>query len=137
MKFCKLNGKYTYKKIHNWRIDWEEKSKSKFQFAVKQFLKPYWENYVCYEEMPLAGTRLSVDLVNLTKSIVVEAQGEQHGNYVKHFHRNRDGFIAQIERDERTERWCDLNGLTLVEVYPDDLPKLSEKWFLDNYDIIL
>ena len=136
MKFCKLNGKTVYKNISKYLIKWDGESKSKLQFSVKQFLKPFWSRCVCYEEMPLAGTKLSLDIVNLTKGIAVEVHGDQHKDYVKYFHGNREGFVRQIERDVRTGEWCQMNNLLLVEIYTDDFP-LKTEWFKEYYDITL
>ncbi len=36
-------------------IDWEQKSRSKIQFNTIQFLKPYWNSHVVFEEFPVAG----------------------------------------------------------------------------------
>lgn len=137
MKFFKLNGYPVSKNITKYTIDWDGPSKSKFQKSVKDFLRPYWERHVCYEELTLAGTILSLDFVNMTRRVAVEVHGDQHKKYVKYFHgRSREGFLNQIERDDRKSRWCDNNGLQLVEIYTHNLP-LTEEWFKETYDLIL
>lgn len=121
-----------YKNITKFTIDWKKESKSKNQTKVKQFLRPHWEGNVCFEEMVLAGTRLSLDLVNLTKKIAVEVHGRQHEQFVPFFHKTKLDFADQIKRDEDKKKWCINNKIHLIEVYEDDIPKLSEKWFEDK-----
>lgn len=136
MKWIKLNGKTTYKNINKTLIKWDGESLSKFQFGVKQFLKTFWQGCACYEEMPLAGTRLTADLVNLTRKIAVEVHGDQHKQFVKYFHGRREGLTEQIKRDMMKLEWLELNGFQLVEIYAEDLP-LTRKWFKEKHNIWL
>lgn len=128
-----INPRYPDKKIYRnsnkYRIDWDKKSRSKIQFKVKQFLRPYWENHVVYEEFTIPQTRLSLDIVNETRKVVVEIQGQQHEKYNKWMHGNsRAKFRRQIHRDLKKAEWCEVNGFVLVEIYERDLP-LSEGFF--------
>lgn len=84
--------------------------------------------------MTLAGTRLSLDIVNLTEKIAIEVQGEQHSEYVEFFHGPRVGFLDQCDRDMKKKTWCELNDFQLVEIYKGDLP-LNEQFFNDKYGI--
>ncbi len=136
MKFYNINGNPVYKNIEKFRIDWDKKSKSKIQGRVKEFLRPFWERFICYEEMVLAGSRLSLDIVNMTKKIAVEVHGEQHTQFVPFFHRKREGLTDQIERDERTKKWCEQNDIKLVEIYTHNMP-VNYEWFQDIYEINL
>lgn len=131
MKFKTLRGGESNKNIRKFLIDWNKKSKSKIQKEVKDFLKKYWEDSVCYEEMVLAGERLSLDLVNLTDRVAVEVHGEQHSEFVKHFQGHPVNFLAQCERDIKKQKWCEINDFKLVEIYKKDLP-LSEEWFSER-----
>ena len=71
---------------------------SKIQFKVKDFFKDYWQNHICYEEFPVFGTRMKVDLINFTRKIAVEVQGDQHNQYNKFFHGgSRDKYLASIK----------------------------------------
>lgn len=135
MRFKKLNGREVFKRLDKYRIDWEGKSRSKFQFSVKDFLYNYWKYDICYEEMPCAGTRLSIDIVNMTRRIAVEVHGDQHVKYVKHFHRNRAQYAAQIRRDMDKLKWCNINKIQLVEIYTST--PFSEDWFKKEQNITL
>lgn len=130
MRFKNLYGKEVFKNIQKYRIDWDKPSLSKFQFAVKQFLRPYWKSSICFEEMPVTGTRMRIDIYNATKRIACEVMGEFHRNFNKHFHKeNTDNYLNQIKRDLKKSQWCELNRIDLIEIWPEDLPKLSSEWF--------
>jgi hypothetical protein len=128
MKFKTLDGKErTLKNIKNCIIDWDAKSRSKFQFSVKQFLKTYWKGDVVFEELRIVGTRLSLDLYNANKKVAIEVQGEQHFKYVPFFHNTRGSYLKQIKRDVKKNEFCEINGIHLVEIYPNDI--LSKEFF--------
>jgi hypothetical protein len=135
MKFKTLDGKDRFvKNIKNLIIDWDGKSRSKFQFEVKTFLKPYWKGDVVFEELKIVGTRLSLDFFNANKKIAIEVQGQQHFKYVKFFHGNRANFLSQIKRDVKKIEFCELNNIKLVEIYPNDT--LSKELF-EKFEISL
>jgi len=109
-------------------INWRTKSRSKIQFSVKKFLKPYWAHDVVFEEFPVAGTKMTLDFYNATQKIAVEVQGGQHLKYTPYFHgESKSNFLGQIRRDHEKQKFCELNSIKLVEVYPDD--KLSTALF--------
>ncbi len=110
-------------------IEWDEKSKSKIQFAAKQFLKDYWRDHVVFEEFPVAGTRLRFDFYNANKNIAVEINGEQHVKYVPFFHKRRSNFVSQIRRDQQKIDFCELNEINLLEIYSEK--ELSKENFED------
>lgn len=128
MRFTKPNGRQTYKNLQKYRVKWEESCRSKFQYNVKQFFKPYWSHHICYEEIPLVGTRLRLDFFNASEHLAVEVHGAQHGKFNPFFHNNDRGkFLDQIHRDLKKAEWCEINGFKLVEIYAEE-----EKELLDN-----
>ena len=88
MKLYDISGKLRYKSVQKYRIKWDGKCRSNLQYDVKQFFKTYWSGQICYEEFPVYGTRMKVDLINMTKRIAVEVQGAQHDSFNKFFHNN-------------------------------------------------
>lgn len=111
-------------------VNWTGKTRSKFQTAVKEWFRPFWEKHLCLEEMPVPGTRMKCDLVNLTKKIIVETSGAQHLEYNEHFHQgNRWNFLKQFKRDEDKRTWAEQNGFIFIEIYPEDMP-LTKEFFL-------
>jgi hypothetical protein len=136
MKFKTLTGSTrSVSNIKKHLIDWDKKSRSKFQFKVKKFLESFWSNHVVFEEFPIAGTKMSLDLYNANKKIAVEVQGGQHTKYVPHFHGGyKNNYIAQLDRDHKKMQFCELNNILLVEIYPDD--EINEKTF-EKYEVYL
>jgi len=122
MKFQTLTG--GIRSISNARkylIDWRGKSRSKIQFAVKDFLSHYWDSKVVFEEFPMAGTRLSFDIYNANDKIAIEVQGQQHTKYTPFFHgKYKINYIDQLRRDKQKLDFCELNSIKLVEVYYSD-----------------
>jgi hypothetical protein len=118
MKFYDNAGKQrNLKNAKKYLIDWDAGSRSKFQKAVKDFLKPYWETDVVFEEFRIVGTRLSLDIYNANKKIAIEVQGGQHTKYIKHFHKNRLKYVDQLKRDQKKLDFCEINDIKLVEIY--------------------
>ena len=126
MKFLDPLGKQrNLKGAKKYLINWEEKSRSKFQKNVKDFLKDYWLHDVVFEEFRIVGTRLSLDFYNANKKIAVEVQGDQHIRYVKHFHKNRLKYLEQLKRDQKKLDFCEINDIKLVEIYSTDVVTAS------------
>ncbi len=136
MTFYNLKGKKVKCSIGKYNIDWDAKSASKFQFNVKQFFKEFWSNHFCFEEFPCVGTKLRIDIFNLTKRIAVEAHGDQHVRLNKFFHKDSQDFFDAITRDRVKEIWCETNQIKLIEIYPKDLP-LSVDKVIEKYGNIL
>lgn len=129
MTFLDLKGrKKTLKQATKYLIDWDKKTRSKFQDSVKQFLRPYWKRDQVFEELRIVGTLCTFDLYNASTRTCIEVQGSQHGSYNKFFHRgSKMNFVSQIKRDLDKHEFCRLNNITLVEILPKDI--LSEELF--------
>lgn len=135
MKFYDSYGKVrNLKNPKKYLIDWDSGSRSKFQKRVKDFLKPFWQNDIVFEEFRIIGTRLSLDFYNANKKIAIEVQGGQHIKYVKHFHGNRFKFLDQIKRDQNKLDFCSNNSINLIEIYPND--EINKELF-EKHDIFL
>ena len=135
MKFIGLNDReLTLKNPKKYLIDWNKKSRSKFQLETKNFLKPYWQHDIVFEEFRLVGTRLSFDFYNANKKIIIEVQGAQHTKFVKFFHGNRLKYLQQLKRDDKKYEFCQKNNIKLVEIYPTDKICLE---FFENQQIYL
>ena len=109
------------KKPKNYLVKWGGQSRSKLQYSVKQFMKPYWDMDIVFEEFPIAGTRMSFDFYNSNKNIAIEVQGGQHLKYTPFFHgKSKSTFLSQIRRDNEKQKFCEINNIKLVEIYPND-----------------
>ncbi len=127
MTFFDLRGKKrTLKNARKYLIDWEAKSPSKFQKATKDFLRQFWRGQTVFEELPVVGTRYRIDFYCANKAVAVEAMGKQHDQYTPFFHKSRLDYLSQIKRDEEKRRYCDINDITLVELYETDIKKGHE-----------
>jgi hypothetical protein len=132
MTFLDLKGRE--KKLKNLRkylVDWHGKTRSKGQSALKAFLYPYWHNDVVAEEMPLVGSLMRFDIINLTKKIAVEFDGRAHHEFVKHFHKTRNGFLRHVKRDLQKEDFLERNNITLIRVR-DEKKELTYDYFLSQ-----
>lgn len=136
MKLYNIAGKLAYKSVNKYRIKWEKECRSNIQFEVKQFFKPYWVNHICYEEFPVYGTRMKVDMINMTKRIAVEVQGAQHESFNKFFHGNsRANYLKSIKRDYHKRVWLENNNFKLLEITGDDLASLSPEYILEKFSV--
>ena len=135
MRLYNIRGRQVNKNVSRYLIDWDKKSRSNLQFKVKQFLKPFWEKQIVYEEFPVFGTRMKVDIVNVTKFIAVEVNGQQHGSYNKFFHNSRYGYFQSISRDVKKEEWLEKNGFEVITVEYDEVDFLTEEFIKEKFDI--
>jgi hypothetical protein len=115
-------------------IKWTAKSRSKRQRAVKLFLRQFWKEHIVFEEFPIAGTRLSLDFYNANKRIAIEVQGRQHTEYVPFFHRTKTNYLSQLRRDQQKLDFCELNNITLIEIYDED--EITKSFFKKNKVIL-
>jgi hypothetical protein len=135
MKFKTLTGSARrVQGVKKYLVDWDGKSRSKFQLKAKKFLKKYWSRHVVFEEFPVAGTKLTLDFYNANEKIAVEVQGAQHTKFVKFFHKNKANYIQQLRRDQNKQKFCEINGIQLVEIFPED--RMNKSLF-KKYGVIL
>ena len=136
MKLYDIKGRLVNKSVTKYRIKWDGECRSNFQFEVKQFFKTYWYGQICYEEFPVYGTRMKVDLINMTKRIAVEVQGAQHDKFNKFFHNNsRANYLRSIARDYEKRTWLESNKFKILEIIDEDLPVLSRDYIEEKFDI--
>lgn len=142
MKWKTASGKLKdIKGVHQYLVDWTAKQGSEFSAEVLELLMPYWKGNIVFAELPVAGTRMRYDFVNLSRKIIVETDGEQHDAYNKHMHKgNPFNYRDQIVRDSEKNHLAEINGFKMVRIKPGDLPKLRvsiKAWFKAYHDISL
>lgn len=137
MRLLNINGRLVSKNVSRYIIKWDAKSKSQLQHKVKQFLKPFWNGQIVYEEFPVYGTLLKVDILNATLKIAVEIHGPQHNEF--HFFHNGspNNFLTSIKRDWKKVEWLEKNGFKLVEINFDEVDAISRDFFRDKFNIVL
>ena len=81
---------------------------------------------------------MKVDILNATKKIAVEVQGNQHVSFNKFFHNNsRLKYPESIKRDAQKAQWLEKNGYTLVEIHEKEVESLNKEFFLNKFNIAL
>ena len=134
MRLYNIYGRLENKNVNKYLVKWDEPSRSKIQFSVKQFLKKYWLSCVVYEEFPVYGSRMKVDILNATKKIAIEVNGAQHNNFNKLFHANsRINYLNSIKRDFKKLEWLEENGYNLIEINHDEIDLLSKDYIKKKF----
>ncbi len=138
MRLYNVYGKLQSKNVTKFLIDWEGKSRSKLQFKAKQFFKTVWENQIVYEEFPVFGSKMKVDLLNATKKIAIEVNGPQHSSFNKFFHNNsRMKYLDSLKRDHEKSLWLEQNSFTLIELEKRDVETLSRESICKKFNITI
>jgi very-short-patch-repair endonuclease len=135
MIFLTTTGRqHKIKNSTKYLINWDKACRSKIQKKIKDLLYNHWAADIVFEELPVAGTRMTLDFYNASRRIAVEVDGNQHYKFNKFFHSNsRQKFLAQLQRDDKKEYFCEINNIKLARVLESD--KLSEE-LLKSLDII-
>jgi very-short-patch-repair endonuclease len=84
-------------------------------FPAKPFKQVFCEHYVNYK-----GQKLFFDFYIKKLDVFIEVQGRQHTEYVKHFHQDREAFLAQKARDNLKIVWAEENDYCLVRINFDE-----------------
>ena len=79
----------------------------------------------------ISGHNLELDCFNPDLKLAVEYNGEQHYNYIPHFHANRDAFQNIRYKDDIKKRLCSENGIRLI-IVPYTVPFSSIERYLLN-----
>ncbi len=145
MLFKTLNGQTKDVSLTRYLIDWEDKNPvSKPQSQVKKFLRLYWEGKTVYEEAPVVGSRMRLDFYAPTegpnrRGLVIEVSpSATHTEFNPFMHGSLAGYRATIKRDLAKQRWCELNGFTLVEVTDKELKAgLTAELFEETFGVVL
>jgi len=138
MKFKNLKGKTVNINVQKYLIDWDGEERSKIQFKIKQAFRPFWKTHVVCAELPLASSRMTIDIYNASQKIAVEIQGAQHTNYNKFFHNeSRANFLSQIKRDMDKFKYCEINDIILIEVHENEIGDFCKEWVKERYGIEL
>ncbi len=140
LSFKTLTGRERTVSVAPYLIDWEPvKDVSQPTARVKAFLRPFWQHDTVCQEAPVAGSRMRLDLYNVSRSIVVEVSPKGSHAYNPFFHRGSVAVYRQaLKREMDKERWCTLNQLTLCELVEEDLAEgLSAELFARRFGVTL
>lgn len=84
-------------------------------FPANPFTRVFCEHYVNYK-----GQRLFFDFFIKELSCFVECQGQQHTKFVKHFHGEKEKFVAQKYRDNLKIDYVQKNNMYLMRINYDE-----------------
>jgi hypothetical protein len=137
MKFYSIHGKLVNVNINQYLIKWDRKVSGP-QKKVKDFLFPFWKNDIMLEELRLPGSKLRLDLINLTRKIIIEVSPDKiHTQYNKFMHGSRAGFLKKLKSDAKKLEWAEKSGFKFIELYDKDLENLSKQYIKENFNIDL
>jgi very-short-patch-repair endonuclease len=66
------------------------------------------------------GKTLFVDRVLPGYMLAFEVDGQQHDEFIEHFHRDKEGYLSSKERDRLKARWLEVSGYTLIRFNSKD-----------------
>lgn len=138
MRLFDVNGRLVTKNVARYAVNWNGKCRSNVQFFVKKFLQPYWQAHIVYEEFPVFGTLLKVDILNMTMKIAIEVNGNQHEKYNPFFHKgNPANYLKGFKNDDLKIKWLERNGFQVIEIYEHEVPSLTRNFFLEKFNVAL
>ena len=138
MRLYNVNGRLQSRGVSKYLINWNKKSRSKLQKRAKDFFRAHWKAHVVYEEFPVYGSLMKVDILNATLKIAVEVNGPQHSTFNKFFHNNsRAKYLRSIKRDWEKAKWLEKNGYKLIELEESDLEDLSKSYIMKVFDVVI
>jgi hypothetical protein len=77
-------------------------------FPYNIISREYYVNY--------GNTRLFFDFYIKDLGLLVEVQGQQHFSFNKHFHGDKETFIASKKRDNLKKGYCEKQNFVLIEI---------------------
>lgn len=131
MKFSKLNNPTVFKNVSitKYLIDWTRKVSGP-QLKTKNFLLPFWENSCVLEEFLIPGSKLRIDLMNITSKVIIEVSPDEvHTKFNSFMHRSRPGFLGVIKRDRSKQEWAEQNGFQYICLNSADIKNLTVEMF--------
>ena len=139
MKFSALNNSRIFVNVNiaKYLIDWDRTRGSKIQKRVKDFFYPYWRACIVCEELRIPKSLLRVDLMCISRKIAVEVSPSSTHSFSRFFHKNRPAFGRAVGRELDKAKWLEREGYQLIEIFEDDLGRLSKEWVLEKYKITL
>ena len=85
-------------------------------FPLNVILKEHYVNY--------KGTKLFFDFYIKDLGVLIEIQGEQHFRFIKHFHKDKEGFVAHKGRDNLKIEYAAENDIGLAKIdYDEDVSR--------------
>lgn len=101
------------------------------ELSIKNFLDSkkiiYQSQYsVHLDKQMFSRNNLKVDFYLPYYNAFIEFNGIQHYKYNSFFHRDKDTFKIQIERDKRLKEYCKKNKINLIVIKYNQINKIDE-----------
>ena len=87
---------------------------SQVQDRALAWVEKQYGNQVIIQEFPIPKSSLRIDIFLPNIMVAIEAHGDQHFEFSKHYHKNKAGFRKAKQNDELKAQWCQLNNIELV-----------------------
>ena len=94
-------------------------AKSSYHLIARSIIKDIYPTMQLLEEVPVYLRKKEIVYLDFYIPLLkkcVEIHGEQHYQFVAHFHGNMMGFAKSKKRDKDKKLWCELNGITFIEL---------------------
>jgi hypothetical protein len=107
---------------YNWppsghQVDLDDKRpRSQYHLRARDLLRKLFPTQRLLEEVPLPGMKLTIDFFLPIENLVIEVQGEQHTEFIPHFHGTRANFRKAQVNDHRKVEWCNLNNIDIIQL---------------------
>ena len=112
--------------IHNfppsgYDVDFDDnRPRSELHIRCRNLLRSLYPTQRILEEVPLPNERLFLDFFLPAQKKGIEVNGQQHYSFSQFFHSNKFEFAKAKQRDKRKRGWCEMNGITLIELKYDE-----------------
>lgn len=119
MKLYDTKGRLVVVSVKQSDYPLREKSKSKLQGQVGQYLRQKYMFEPVLEEFYIPGSKMSLDFFLPRRMIAYEIDGRAHHEFVPFFHGEKKyskKFANQVVRDIKKEEWCEKNAIKLIRI---------------------
>lgn len=92
-------------------------NKSALHLRARKLLKELYPTMQILEEVSIPirkSETLYLDFYIPLIKKCIETHGEQHYNFVPHYHTNRLSFLKAQKRDKDKQAWCEINGIEYI-----------------------
>lgn len=138
MKFYKLNSdKLVNVNPFEYKTNWDVDGASEPEREVLNFLRPFWCHKLVLSQFMIPGSRLRIDIVNLTDGVCVEVSPAGSHSFNKFFHKTELNFAKAVKRDFEKEEWIVKMGFKYCELLDEDLANLSPELFSAKFGVYL
>jgi very-short-patch-repair endonuclease len=105
---------------------------SKLADSAYSFLREVFPHNIITKEYYInyKNTRLFFDFYIKDLGLLLEIQGRQHDEFVKHFHTDRETFLAAKKRDDLKKEYCEKQDFVLIEIRKDN--ELDKDKFIER-----